>query len=126
MKDRALLQCLALDKFDTLLDEGFLTYWPPKYKREKERDKRLENMEYLYSLLTDSSFGLNFSNSLRRPESCHTLSELDKLCDEYDACLGTIVGIYFTNKSSYAHIAGDSKSGNMLLLADRWLAERLA
>jgi len=46
--------------------------------------------------------------------------------DEYDVCLGAIVSVYFTNKSSYVCIVGDSNSGNFLLLAGRWLAEQFA
>ena len=122
LKDRKLLQRCHLDKFDALLDKGFVTYWPPKYKRER-KDKRLKNMEYLYSLLTDTDIGLNFQMPLSRP---HTSSNLNQLGDEYDACLGAIVGIYYANNSSYACIAGDSKSGNILILADRWLREQLS
>ena len=80
-------------------------------------------MEYLYSLLTDTDIGLNFQMPLSRP---HTSSNLNQLGDEYDACLGAIVGIYYANNSSYACIAGDSKSGNILILADRWLREQLS
>ena len=123
LKDRKLLQPLNLDKYDALLDKGFVTYWPPKYKREKEKEKRLKNMEYLYSLLTDIDIGLNFRMPLSRP---HTSSNLNQLGDEYDACLGAIVGIYYANNSSYACIAGDSKSGNILILADQWLREQLS
>jgi len=126
LKREELLQRLNLDKFDTLLDEGFRIYWPPKYKRESKRDKRLGNVECLYSLLTDTNIGLNFQVPLHRPDTSCTLSELNRLCDEYDACLGAIVGIYFANYSSYACVAGDSNSGNMLLLADRWLSEQLS
>jgi len=122
-KDKKLLQRLALDKFDTLLDNRFRVYWPPKYKREKKKDKRLENMNYLYSLLTDADIGLNFQIPLHRPDASNNFGQLS---DEYDACLGAIVGIYFANNSSYACVAGDSDSGNMLLLADRWLSERLS
>jgi len=121
LKDRKLLQHLNLDKFDTLLDKGFVTYWPPKYKREK-KGKRLRNMEYLYSLLTDKSIGLNFQTPLHYPDAS---SNLNQLGDEYDACLGAIVGIYFANNSSYACIAGDAESGNILILADQWLSEQL-
>ena len=122
LKKRKLLQRLNSDRFDTLLDEGFRTYWPPKYKREKKREKRLENMSYLYSLLTDRDIGLNFRIPLNYPDASSNLSQLS---DEYDASLGAIGGIYFANNSSYACVAGDSNSGNMLLLADRWLFERL-
>jgi len=123
LKHRKLLQHLNLDKFDTLLDEGFRKYRPPKYKRERERDKRLENMKYLYSLLTDKNIGLNFRIPLHYPDNSNNLSQLS---DEYDACLGAIAGIYFANNISYACIAGDSNSGSILLLADRWLSERLS
>lgn len=122
LKKRKLLQRLNSDRFDTLLDEGFRTYWPPKYKREKKREKRLENMSYLYSLLTDRDIGLNFRISLNYPDASSSLSQLS---DEYDASLGAIGGIYFVNNSSYTCVAGDSNSGNMLLLADRWLFEWL-
>ena len=121
LKDRKLLQHLNLDKFDTLLDKGFISYWPPKYKRER-KDKRLKSMEYLYSLLTDTNIGLNFQTPLNIPSAS---SNLNQLGDEYDACLGAIVGIYFANNSSYACIAGDAKSGNMLLLADQWLSGQI-
>ena len=124
LKDRNLLQRLNVDKFDTLLDEGFRrTYRPPKYKRQKKKDERLKDMEYLYSLLTDRDIGLNFRIPLNYPDASSNLSQLS---DEYDACLGAIVGIYFANNSGYACLAGDSNSGNMLLLADRWLFERLS
>lgn len=126
LKDRNLLQYLNYSRFDALLDERFRTYWPPKYKREKKWEKRLGNMEYLYSLLTDTDIGLEFSPSLRRPSSSYTLNDLNMLSDEYDACLGAIVGIYFANNSSYACVAGDSNSGSMLLLADRWLSKQLS
>lgn len=122
LKEKGLLWRLNINKFDTLLDKGFLTFWPQKYKREKNRQKRLENMKYLYRLLTDTDTGLNFPKPLHYPDAS---SNLGQLGDEYDACLGAIVGIYFANNSSYACIAGDSKSGNILILADRWLVERL-
>lgn len=122
LKDRRLLQRLNLDKFDILLDEGFLTFLPPKYKREKKKDERLKDMEYLYSLLTDTDIGLNFQPPLRHPDTSRSLGQLG---DEYDACLGAMAGLHFASNSSYACIAGDSNSGNILLLADQWLAEHL-
>ena len=122
LKDRKLLRHLNFDRFETLLDRGFVRYWPPKYKREKDREKRLNNMRYLYSLLTDTDIGLKFQIPLDVPS---TSSNLNRLGDEYDACLGAIVGIYFANNNSYACIAGDAKSGNILLLADQWLSGQL-
>jgi len=47
------------------------------------------------------------------------------LADKYDACLGAIVGIFWTERNPYAWIAGDPKSGEMFLLADKWLKEQL-
>ena len=122
LKKRGFLQRLALDKFDTLLDDGFRICWPPKYKRERDKGERGENMKYLYSLLTDPSLGLRFLTPLPYPD---TLSNPDKLSDEYDACLGAIVGVYYASNSRYARIAGNSESGNMLLLTDKWLVEGL-
>jgi len=107
---------------EVLLGVSFRKYVPPKYKRERKKNERLENMKYLYSLLTDKSIGLNFRIPLHYPDSS---SDLNQLSDEYDACLGAIVGIYFANDSSYACIAGDSESGEILLLADEWLQTQL-
>jgi len=117
------LHLLNSESCEVLLDVSFHKYVPPKYKRERKRNERLENMKYLYSLLTDKSIGLNFRLPLHYPDSS---SDLNQLSDEYDACLGAIVGIYFANSNSYAWIAGDSKSGSILLLADRWLREQLS
>ena len=125
LKNRQSLRHLATGRFDALIDDSFLKFWPPKYKRETEKPKRVENMQYLYSLLTDSSLGLKFSPPLQRPRDSLTSVGLNTLCDQYDACLGAIVGIYFIRGSSYACLAGDSNSGSMLLLADRWLSEHL-
>lgn len=122
LKAKGLLPRLAADRFDTLLDDGFRTYRPPRYKREREKVKRRENMEYLYSLLTDRALGLRFPAPLPCPDDS---SDVDRLSDQYDACLGAIIGIHYARNSHYACMAGDSKSGNMLILADRWLAERL-
>ncbi len=77
-------------------------------------------MEYLYSLLMDTA--LNFRIPLHYPDAS---ANLGPLSDEYDACLGAIVGVYLAGNSSYACVAGDSSSGNILLLADRWLAGEL-
>lgn len=121
LKGKRKLHHLNLAKFESLLDEEFRrNYVPPKYKRERDSAHRLENIRYLYSLLTDSSFGLRFSSPLRYPET-----KLNELCDEYDACLGAIVGIYWAKNSPYACIAGDNQSGNILLLSDRWLVTQL-
>lgn len=122
LKEKELLQRLGVGEFDTLLDDGFRIYRPPKYKRERKRGERRDNMKYLYSLLTDPSLGLRFLTPLPYPND---LSNPDKLSDEYDACLGAIVGVYSASNSRYACIAGNSESGDMLLLADKWLVEGL-
>ena len=121
LKDNGLLPRLGMDKFDALLEDGFRRFVPPKYKREREKGKRLEKMKYLYSLLTDSSIGLKFSTPLDYPDSSYTLNELNSLADKYDACLGAIVGICWAKRNPYAWIAGDPNSGEILLLADGWL-----
>ena len=124
LERRQLLQHIDSGKFEWLLDKDFRSKssWPPKYKRAKPREERLKAMRYLHSLLTHPAIGLRFSNPLEYPESS---SNLARLADEYDACLGAIVGIHFANKSQYASIAGDSRWGSMLLLADQWLTEQL-
>ncbi len=122
LRYKKLLRHLNYDGFDTLLDKKFRAYWPPKYKREKTREKRRKNLEYLHSLLMDADIGLKFQTPLHYPDAS---SNLNQAGDEYDACLGAIAGIHLANKSSYACIAGDSHSGNILLLADQWLSEQL-
>lgn len=123
LEKRGMLHRINSESCQPLLDASFRKYVPPKYKREREKDKRLENMRFLYSLLKDRSIGLKFSasDSLRCPNYSYTLDDLNRLSDEYDACLGAIVGIYFATNSSYACVAGDSESGEILLLADQWL-----
>jgi predicted nuclease with RNAse H fold len=125
LESNGLLLCLSLGKFDILLGDGFRRFVPPKYKRDREKGKRVENMRYLYSLLTDSGIGLEFSPPLDCPDFSYTWNKLNSLADKYDACLGAIVGICWAEGSHYAWIAGGSKSGEMLLLADDWLKERL-
>lgn len=68
---------------------------------------------------------MKFLKSLHRPGISYSLSDLDILCDEYDAYLGIIAGIYLAKNSRYACIAGNPDSGSILLLADRWLAGQL-
>jgi len=125
LKNNGLLPRLSPGKFDTLLGDGFPKFIPPKYKREGVRNKRLENMRYLYSLLVDSNISLKFSTPLAYPDSSYTLNELNSLADEYDACLGAIVGICWAKGSPYAWMAGGAKSGEILVLADEWLKARL-
>ena len=125
LEDKALLPRLTMSKFDTLLKGRFRPFTPPKYKREKQKDKCLKNMKYLYFLLTDPKIGLKFSPPLNDPNSSYTVAQLRGLADKYDACLGAIVGIFWAERNPYAWIAGDAKSGEILLLADKWLREQL-
>lgn len=125
LRDNGLLPRLSMNKFDTLLEDGFREFKPPKYKRERTRDKRLEDMKYLYSLLMDSSIGLKFSPPLDCFDFSYTLNQLNSLADKYDACLGAIVGTWWAKGNPYAWVAGDPISGEILLLADKWLKEQL-
>lgn len=50
----------------TYLDEQFLTFWPPKYKREYNKRMRVKNMRYLHSLLTNPQIGLVFEHPFQR------------------------------------------------------------
>jgi predicted nuclease with RNAse H fold len=125
LEDSGLLPRLTMGKFDTLLEDGFRRFVPPRYKRERDKDKRLEKMKYLYSLLTDSNIGLKFLTPLDYPDSSYSRNRLNSLADEYDACLGAIVGICWVERNPYAWIAGDPKSGEILVLADKWLKEQL-
>lgn len=109
-------------KHETLLNEDFVRYWPPRYKREQDRTKRLEHMRYLHSLFVDTTNSLGYTITLPYPEAS---SRLDKLGDEYDACLGLIAGLHYVSNSPYACLVGQANSGQVLLLADRWLSERL-
>ncbi len=122
LQQRKLLHCLNDNRFDTLLDNSFYRYWPPKYKREKRREQRVKNLRHVYSLLTDGNLGLRFTRPLPGPDAP---VNPDHLADGYDACLGAVVGIYLAKRSRYTGIFGDSKSGSILLFIDRWLAEQL-
>jgi predicted nuclease with RNAse H fold len=93
LKPRESLHRLNLDGFDTLLDNGFRAHRPSRYKTERDKVPRLENMRYLHSLLTDPHLGLKFSSPLPRPDGSITRRGLNDLCDEYDDCLGAIAVI---------------------------------
>lgn len=105
-----------------LLDEQFRAFWPPRYKRERNKRMRVKNMKHVLSLLTNPQIGLAFSSPPQVPSMSENLSTLT---DKYDACLGAIAGIYLANKSPFAKIVGDKDSGEILLLADKWLTENL-
>ncbi len=117
---KSVLSSFGLMNASVLLDDQFRTFWPPKYKRERNKRIRAKNMEYVFSILTNPQIGLAFSQPLQAPSMSENLSTL---ADKYDACLGAIVGIHLANKSPFAKIAGDKDSGEILLLADKWLVE---
>jgi predicted RNase H-like nuclease len=125
LRNNRLLPRFNESGFAPLLGDGFRGFWPRRYKRKVKKKERLENMKYLYSLLTDPNVGLKFSAPLDYPDSSYTVNQLKSLADKYDACLGAIVGIYWAEGNPYAWVAGDPKSGEILLLADKWLKERL-
>ena len=120
LEKRGKLDSIESGNLVRLLDDGFRRFCPNKYKRAHGQERR-EAMRYLHSLLNHPQLGLSFSR-LAYP---HSSSNLNLLADEYDACLGAAVGIYWAIDNPYAWVAGDSASGEVLLLADRWLKERL-
>jgi predicted RNase H-like nuclease len=109
-----------------ILDNQFTpSISPPKYKGRKiEYERRLIGMWELYNFLTQR-LGLDFSQSLEPPADSFSATMLEVLADQYDACLGAVVGLYCVAGNSYAWIAGDEHQGEMLLLADVWLKKQL-
>lgn len=110
----------------SILDNQFTpSVSPPKYKGSKvKHNKRLMGMWKLYDFLTQR-LGLDFSQSLESPNNSFSVTRLEVLADQYDACLGALVGLYCVTGNSYSLIAGDKHQGEMLLLADMWLKEQL-
>ena len=110
----------------SLLDNQFTpSVSPPNYKGSKvEHDKRLIGMWELYNFLTQR-LGLDFSQSLEPPADSFSATMLEVLADQYDACLGAVVGLYCVTGNSYSWIAGDKCQGEILLLADIWLKKQL-
>jgi predicted RNase H-like nuclease len=109
-----------------ILDNQFIpSISPPKYKGSKvEHDKRIIGMWELYNLLTQR-LDLDFSQPLEPPDDSFSATRLEVLADQYDACLGAVVGLYCVTGNSYSWIAGDERQGEMLLLADIWLKKQL-
>lgn len=110
----------------SILDKQFTpSISPPKYKGSKVKyDGRLVGMRELYNLLTQH-LGLSFSQSLESPRDASARFRLELLADQYDACLGAVVGLYGVTGNPYSWIAGNEHQGEMLLLADIWLKKRL-
>lgn len=117
LKKKSVLGLLNRSPARRLLDEEFCTYWPPRYKRAAGKERQ-QAIRFLYSLLTDPATHLS---GLNRPDS----QSLDRLGDEYDACLGAVVGLYWAKGSKHACLAGNPQEGEILLLADQWLQTEL-
>ena len=81
-------------------------------------------MRELYNFLTEH-LELSFLKPLGFPNNSFSRSHLELLADEFDACLGVVVGLYHVTHSPDAWVAGDQSGGEILLLADRWLKEQL-
>ena len=109
-----------------ILDKNFTTSISvPKYKGSKVKyEDRLRGMRKLYKFLTQL-LDLRFSQSLDFPRISSSRSGLELLADQYDACLGAVAGMYWVTGNSYAWLAGDESQGEILILADIWLKERL-
>lgn len=108
------------------MDESFTASRSvPNYKGSKVKyDDRLKGMRKLYHFLTQH-LDLGFSPSLDYPRSSFSRSRLELLADQYDACLGAVVGLYSVTGNSYAWLAGDESQGEIVILADKWLKESL-
>lgn len=122
LREKGRLGEVRRNEFRALLDDDFIRYWPPKYKRESNRQKRRENLRYIYGLLRDVLTSLNYYADLPSPDGPPSL---DNLGDVYDACLGLIPAILYTHGSPFGRLAGDPDSGMILVLADRWLSEKI-
>jgi hypothetical protein len=119
------LNSVRLGRWERVLDENFTpSVSPPKYKGNVTREKRLAGMRELYDFLTQN-LDLRFSQSLYSPYSSLGRSRLELLADQYDACLGAVVGLYCVTGNPYAWLAGDESHGEILMLADIWLREQL-
>ncbi len=107
-----------------LLDASFTHFRPPRYKRrERVHDLRWRGIRYLHDLLTHPALEIRWEG-LPAPEHARGLAE-DHLVDLYEAALGGVLGMLLLRGSSYVAVAGDVARGEMVLLADVWLRERL-
>ena len=120
------LNSIQLGKWERFLDESFTpSVSPPKYKGNITFEKRIVGMGELYDFLTQN-LELRFSQSLYSPYNISARrSKLELLADQYDACLGAVVGLYCVTGNPYAWLAGDESHGEILILADIWLKEQL-
>lgn len=107
-----------------LLNGKVWRQWPPRYKRAPALGERIQALKKIQGLLTHPDLGLVFDPPLPSPSEGLSSSELARLSDCYDACLGLIPGLLGTDHPLVATVA-DPGGGSLLLLADSWLRARL-
>ncbi len=115
------LASLRSHKGSTVPNQGFGAFVPCKYKRAGGEERR-RALLFLKELLEHAALGLTFSEPLPAPGGDLSLAHLT---DVYDACLGVIAGVFWLRQNPYAQVFGDKDNGEMLLLADEWLAQRI-
>lgn len=121
---RETLGSLGEGESHALLDADFTRFRPPRYKRrERDHDLRWRGIRYLHDLLTHPALEMRWEG-LPAPEHARGLAE-DHLVDLYEAALGGVLGMLLLRGSGYVAVAGDIARGEMVLLADVWLRERL-
>lgn len=119
------LHALAAGDQQTLLDVSLGSHPHPRYKRrERDADRRWAAIRYLQGLLTAPALALTW-HGLPSPDRVRGLAE-DHLVDLYDAALGGVLGALLLRGSPYPALAGDRERGEMALLADLWVRNRLA
>jgi predicted nuclease with RNAse H fold len=123
LRDRGSLTSLTSHIAIPLLQNDFKIYWPLPYKRNSKRGTRRQGMEELYALLIDPDIGLQFQTPLPPPDGGAYSQK--RLTDIYDAALGAVLGLHLLRADGWAVVLGDTESGDLALLADTWLAERL-
>jgi predicted nuclease with RNAse H fold len=104
------------------LETDFISYYPIPYKRTSARGTRRQGMEALYRTLTDPDIGLRYRRALPLPGGALSLK---RCADVYDSLLGAVLGFHLLRNSPWAVLKGTESRGNMALLADPWLAERI-
>lgn len=108
-----------------LLDDTFPRFRHARYKRRQpDAARRWEAITALHGLLCHPALDLRWSG-LTEPWQVRGRAE-DILVDAYEAALGGVLGALALRGSPYAALAGDSSDGEMALITDVWLRERLA
>lgn len=107
-----------------LLDEQVWRRWPPRYKRAPTASARFRALRQIFRLLTHSDLGLAFDPPLPQPSPRQSATDIARLSDCYDACLGLIPGLLGPGHPLVTTVSGP-RGGSLLLLADSWLRARL-